>query len=49
MGLNEVEIGISVPLMWAKLMTTLVGQGKADKLSQFAMMVPASEGGRDRD
>jgi Delta3-Delta2-enoyl-CoA isomerase len=44
MGLNEVAIGISVPLMWTKLMATLVGVGKMGKLVQNAQMVPSSEG-----
>jgi 3,2-trans-enoyl-CoA isomerase len=42
-GLNEVELGIPVPLYWARLMASLVGAGRADKLLQTAAMVPAQE------
>ena len=44
MGLNEVQLGISVPYLWTKLMSTLVGHGKMEKLVQFATMVPSKEG-----
>jgi 3,2-trans-enoyl-CoA isomerase len=44
MGLNEVQLGISVPAVWMKLMATLIGQGKTDKLTQFGVMVDAREG-----
>lgn len=44
MGLNEVALGISVPFMWTKLMATLVGVGRMDKLVQNAQMVPSIEG-----
>ncbi|KAI9105573.1 ClpP/crotonase-like domain-containing protein [Phlyctochytrium arcticum] len=43
MGLNEVAIGISVPQKWIKLMTSVVGQGRADKLTMFARMVKAKQ------
>lgn len=45
-GLNEVEIGIPVPEMWMKLMSSVIGQGKTDKLCQFAVKVPALEAKR---
>jgi 3,2-trans-enoyl-CoA isomerase len=44
MGLNEVQLGISVPFLWTKLMATLIGHGKMEKLVQFATMVPSKEG-----
>jgi 3,2-trans-enoyl-CoA isomerase len=43
MGLNETALGISVPPYWVKLMVSVIGQGKTDKLVQFAQMVPAKE------
>jgi Delta3-Delta2-enoyl-CoA isomerase len=43
MGLNEVAIGISVPKMWVKVMIGIIGQGKADKLTQYARNVGAQE------
>jgi 3,2-trans-enoyl-CoA isomerase len=44
MGLNETALGIPVPEYWVKLLCTVVGQGKADKMVQFAQMVPAKDG-----
>jgi 3,2-trans-enoyl-CoA isomerase len=35
-GLNEVAIGITVPLYWGKLMARIIGQGPAERLCQFA-------------
>jgi Delta3-Delta2-enoyl-CoA isomerase len=43
MGLNEVALGISVPHHWVKLMISIIGQGKADKLCQYARSVGADE------
>jgi 3,2-trans-enoyl-CoA isomerase len=43
MGLNEVAIGISVPPHWIALMCSIIGQGKADKLTQYARTVNAQE------
>ncbi|KAJ3189873.1 hypothetical protein HDU85_000157 [Gaertneriomyces sp. JEL0708] len=43
MGLNEVALGITVPAKWIKLMISVIGQGKADKLTMFAKMVTADE------
>lgn len=31
-GLNEVALGIAVPLFWARLMTRLIGQVNPGKL-----------------
>ena len=42
-GLNEVELGIPVPLYWGRLMASLVGAGRADVLLQTAALVPAKE------
>ncbi len=42
-GLNEVELGIPVPLYWGRLMASLVGAGKADALLQTAALVPAKQ------
>ncbi|KAK9759430.1 hypothetical protein K7432_017628 [Basidiobolus ranarum] len=38
-GLNEVALGISVPSIWIKLMSSIIGQGKADKILQFAVLL----------
>ena len=43
MGLNEVAIGISVPGNWIKLMISIIGQGKADRLTQYARTVGTEE------
>jgi 3,2-trans-enoyl-CoA isomerase len=43
MGLNEVAIGIVVPSHWIALMGSIVGQGRADKLTQYAKTVIAEE------
>lgn len=42
-GLNEVAIGISVPLFWARLMARVVGQATAERLCQFAALVGPQE------
>lgn len=42
-GLNEVELGIPVPLYWIRLMAQITGQGVADKLLQTAALVPAPD------
>ncbi len=42
-GLNEVALGIPVPLYWGRLMATLVGAGRADALLQTAALVPAQQ------
>ncbi|KAK9803498.1 hypothetical protein WJX73_009399 [Symbiochloris irregularis] len=42
-GLNEVALGIAVPKFWARLMTRLIGQGKADRLMLSAHMPSPSE------
>ena len=42
-GLNEVAIGISVPLYWARLMARVVGQASAERLCQFATLVAPRE------
>lgn len=42
-GLNEVALGISVPLYWGRLMASLVGAGKADALLQTAALVPSTQ------
>ena len=38
-GLNEVAIGISVPLYWGRLMARLVGQKAAEHLCKFALLL----------
>ena len=43
MGLNEVALGISVPGNWVKLMVSIIGQGKSDKLCQYARSVGADD------
>jgi Delta3-Delta2-enoyl-CoA isomerase len=43
LGLNEVAIGITVPAYWIKVMIGIIGQGKTDKLTQYARSVGAEE------
>jgi len=43
MGLNEVALGISVPNYWVKLMASIIGEGRTDKLCQYARSVGAEE------
>ena len=43
LGLNETALGIAVPAVWGKLLAYTVGQGKADKMTMFAQLVPAKE------
>ena len=38
-GLNEVAIGISVPLYWGRLMARIVGQKAAEHLCKFAVLL----------
>ena len=42
-GLNEVALGIPVPLYWGRLMASLTGAGRADALLQTAALVPAAQ------
>ena len=42
-GLNEVALGIPVPLYWGRLMASLIGAGRADALLQTAALVPAAQ------
>ena len=42
-GLNEVALGISVPAMWAVLMSTTIGQGKAEQMLEVAKLVSPQE------
>ncbi|ORX84061.1 ClpP/crotonase [Basidiobolus meristosporus CBS 931.73] len=42
-GLNEVALGISVPNIWIKLMSSIIGQGKADKILQFAVLLDTKQ------
>jgi Delta3-Delta2-enoyl-CoA isomerase len=43
MGLNEVALGIAVPKHWVKVMIGIIGQGKTDKLTQYARNIGAQE------
>lgn len=43
MGLNEVALGIPVPLFWVKVMAQQIGAGRADALLQTATFVGAAE------
>ena len=43
LGLNEVAIGITVPANWIKVMIGIIGQGKTDKLTQYARSVGGEE------
>ena len=45
-GLNEVALGIAVPKYWARLMARVVGQGPAERLLQFAVMLTPEEARR---
>lgn len=42
-GLNEVALGISVPAMWAVLMSNTIGQGKTEQMLEFAKLVTPQE------
>ncbi|ORY05464.1 ClpP/crotonase [Basidiobolus meristosporus CBS 931.73] len=42
-GLNEAALGIPVPTTWIQLMSSVIGQGRADKLLQFGTLVDASQ------
>lgn len=42
-GLNEVAIGISVPLYWGRLMARIVGDRVAESLCSFARLVSPQE------
>lgn len=42
-GLNEVAIGISVPLFWGRLMARIVGDRVAQNLCSFARLVSPQE------
>jgi 3,2-trans-enoyl-CoA isomerase len=44
MGLNETALGIPVPQYWVRLLGTIVGPAVADKMAQFAQMIPAKQG-----
>ncbi len=38
-GLNEVAIGISVPLYWGRLMARIAGQKAGEHLCKFAVLL----------
>lgn len=42
-GLNEVAIGISVPLYWGRLMARVIGDRKAEHLCMNATLLPPPE------
>ena len=42
-GLNEVAIGISVPLYWGRLMALIVGDKAAEHLCKFAVLLPPQD------
>ncbi|KAK9763936.1 hypothetical protein K7432_008974 [Basidiobolus ranarum] len=42
-GLNEAALGIAVPTVWIQLMSSIIGQGRADKLVQFGLLVNTRE------
>lgn len=42
-GLNEVALGISVPANWIKVMTSIIGQGRTDKMAPYARSIGADE------
>jgi 3,2-trans-enoyl-CoA isomerase len=42
-GLNEVAIGISVPLYWGRLMARIIGEKAAEHLCKFAVLLPPRE------
>lgn len=43
MGLNEVQLGVSVPAKWQKLLASIVGHRKAEKMCQFSQVISAGE------
>lgn len=42
-GLNEVAIGISVPLYWGRLMARIIGEKPAEHLCKFAVLLPPQD------
>ena len=42
-GLNEVAIGISVPLYWGRLMARVIGDKQAEHLCKNAALLSPSE------
>ncbi|BDA42694.1 Enoyl-CoA delta isomerase 1, mitochondrial [Coccomyxa sp. Obi] len=42
-GLNEVAIGISVPLYWGRLMARIIDPKTAEHLCKFAVLLPPKE------
>lgn len=42
-GLNEVAIGISVPLYWGRLMARVIDAKTAEHLCKFAVLLPPDE------
>uniref|UniRef100_A0A7S1QJ94 Uncharacterized protein n=1 Tax=Alexandrium catenella TaxID=2925 RepID=A0A7S1QJ94_ALECA len=43
MGLNEVQLGIPVPVYWVKLLVATIGSGRASRLLQTGVMPASSE------
>lgn len=43
MGLNEVSLGVSVPAKWQKLMASIIGHRRAEKMCQFSHTMSAGE------
>mmetsp|Transcript_46114 Transcript_46114/g.92962 ORF Transcript_46114/g.92962 Transcript_46114/m.92962 type:complete len:265 (-) Transcript_46114:163-957(-) len=41
LGLNEVQLGIPVPLFWVELFASIAGQRQAEKLLQLGEMTPS--------
>ena len=42
-GLNEVALGIPVPVYWARLMAVVIGQGPAERLCYSASLLSPQE------
>lgn len=43
MGLNEVAIGLTVPPVWAQVMSTIIGQKEAERMCCYAKIADAVE------
>jgi len=43
MGLNEVALGIPVPIFWVKLMISVIGQRAAERVLSTGVMIPAQK------
>ena len=43
MGLNEVQLGVAVPAKWQKLLASIAGARRAEKMCQMSEVISAGE------